>query len=322
MSDPKVYKQIRDKTQNFKRNDQESSRYFNIIKLTQFKKSYELDLKTPELLFDPIYDNMVFLMKFTIIICEKMKRFLKTKFKEQRIEQEERTTLFKLNLTDEERSIMKSMLYRVVFYINQVKNFMQISIQKNIITPKFYLLYTQENNGEFKTLREMQTNLNSIAITDFIKRNKPQLEFIDEYFRRNTMKFLTIRRFKRVFSDDYLKEAILEPMSYFKITPQVRNSICEFYYYYNAMADFFYTFQPMYISPAYLNMKQQKEGNGSTIYKVESKMLENNFRNVVRTTPRVPSTEELKELKNDLVRAKLGLGVRGFLIETLNLLYV
>ena len=315
MNHPKIYQQMMDRTHEFLRNDQESSRYYNIINLTKFKKSYELDLKTTELQFDPIFDNMVFLMKFTFIMCEKIKRFFQRKFQEQGIQDLEQTDLFKLRLEAEERSTLKSIAYRVVYFINQIKNFIVIIIQKNILTPKFYLLYTQQFPGEYKTLRELQTNINGVALTPFIKKNKSKLEFIDLYFRRNAMKFLTIRRFKRVFSQKYLESAIIKAMSFFTVTDTFRTTLCDFMYYYNTYADFFYIFQPTYQSSAYIFLAKEKEGKGSEIQEVQGSTYDEDLKTVIRVVPRKPSAQQLQNFKMDLVKQKVQTGVRGSFVK-------
>lgn len=315
----KLYDQIKERTKNFKRDDQESSRYVNIIKLTRFKKSFELDLKTPELLFDPIYENMVFLMKFTVIICEKIKRFFARKYREQGLERQDATTLFRVKLEKGELSTLKSLAYRVVFYIGQLRNFLEISIQKNILTPKFYLLYSQKHPGEFKTLRELQTSINGVALEQFLKQNKDRLGFVDSYFRRNAMKLLTIRQFKRTFTSKYLKDSVLKTMSFFKVTPDFRNSLCEFYYFYNMLADFFYIFQTDYVSKQYTNYKQQQAGNGSTIFKRRARLRSREFANVVRLQPRLPTTQELKIMSGELVKNNVKLGIGKRVIDNLRL---
>jgi hypothetical protein len=308
-SNPKLFKQIKDRTDTYKRSNQDSSRFFNIINLTKFKKSYELDLKTPELLFDPIYENMVFLMKFTIIICEKIKRFFIHKKTEAGITDEKKTTLFRIQLSSEEKSTVKSLTYRVVFYISQLRNFMMSALQKNIITPKFYLLYTREYPGEYNSLRDMQTNINGLALEQFIKTHKEKLESIDIYFRRNTMKFLTIRSFKRVFEKKYLKDSILVPMSYFKVTPEFRYSLCEFFYFYNILSDFYYIFQPKYMTVEYKEYKNKQTGNGSEIMNHKSTLKAKDFSNIVYDHNRVPkpTNNEISEVNKTLMKKDLGL---------------
>lgn len=291
----------------------------NIIKLTEFKKSYELDLKTPDLLFDPIYENMVFLMKFTIIIAEKIKRFFKRKVKEQKLDTEDETTLYRVELQDNEKSTLKSLTYRVVFYISQLRNFMITAIQKNILTPKFYLLYSQVYPGEFKTLRDLQNNINGIALEQFIKLYKDQLGFVDSYFRRNAMKLLTIRQFKRVFTRDYLKDSVMLAMSYFKVTPEFRNALCEFYYFYNVLADFFYIFQTEYASVQYSNFKQQQDGNGSAVQSQKSNLSHRDFANVIRLKSRAPSQTELKTMEVSLTKKNFGMGLGKKVLDNLKL---
>jgi len=248
-------------------------------------------------------------MKFTIIMCEKIKRFFIHKKKEAGITDENKTTLFRIQLSSEEKSTVKSLTYRVVFYISQLRNFMMSALQKNIITPKFYLLYTREYPGEYNSLRDMQTNINGLALEQFIKTHKEKLESIDIYFRRNTMKILTIRSFKRVFEKKYLKDSILVPMSYFKVTSDFRYSLCEFFYFYNILSDFYYIFQPKYMTVEYKEYKNKQTGNGSEIMNYKSKLKSKDFSNIVydhNTVPK-PTNNEVSEVNKTLMKKDLGL---------------
>ena len=237
------------------------------------------------------------------------------KFKEQKISQNPDTDLFVLELTQEEKSKLKSLTFRVVFYISQLRNFMVNAIRKNILTPKFYLMYTQKHPGEFKTLKDMQTNINGMVLEKFIQSNKDDFPFIGTYFRQNAMKILTIRRFKRVFAMDYLQKSILIPMAYFKATPALRNSICEFFYFYNTLADFFYIYQPIYISKSYEIYKQQRDGNGSKIHRFQPNLKKRDFNNIVKINAREPSHQELKIMKKAINKSKLNTGLGNILMN-------
>jgi len=249
-------------------------------------------------------------MKYSIIIAEKIKRFFLRKQAEQGIDKNKKTTLFRISLTPKEKSILKSNTYRLVFYISQLKNFMVTSLQKNIVTPKFYLLYTHKYPGEYKSLRDMQTNINGLALEQFIKIYKEQLDFVNLYFRRNTMKILTIRSFKRIFGKKYLKDSILVPMSYFKVTPDFRNSLCEFFYYYNILADFFYIFQPLYMTNEYKQFKNKQTGNGSEVQNWKSTLKEVDFRNVIyQNSAPEPTKNELDLMNKSFMKKGLALNL-------------
>lgn len=300
-------------SQNFIRDEKDISRFQPIINLTKFKVSYDFDLVDQELVFDPIYENMVFLMKYSIIILEKLRIFLDRKSKESKGNQLNYLKLELYPISKREKGLVKTLTYRAMFYMAQMRNYLNNMLKKNIITPKFYLMYSKDFPGEYSSLTSMQEDMNILAFEDFIRRNKENLTFISKFFKKNTMKFLTIRSYKRIIEKKYLKSTLLISMAYFKKSIPMRNVLCEFFYYYRAIANIFYIYNPDSATMNHKLRKHNENGNAAVIHSFKVPLEDENLSKIVQINPPEPAKKELVNLKDSLFKknmlTKLGIGI-------------
>lgn len=290
---------ISKKTSLFQLDQTDNSRYQQILDLTLFHKSKDLPLMNYELKFDPIYDNMVFMMKYTVVLLEKVKRFLEKKHHDKDYKENGASNKYQADLRHHERKQLKTITYRAMYYIAQIRNYLLTIIQKKILTPRLFLLYNKERPGQFKTLTDMQTEINSLKFEEFIKINRDQLKYIGVFFKKNMMKILTIRMFKRIITSRYLQSTILLAKSYFNEDYMYRSTICEFFYYYNLLIDLFYLYMPQYTTVEYKIMKEDIEGSYLAIHKATPKLESSELPNVIRTNPRKPSMQELNKIEQN-----------------------
>lgn len=295
------------KTNVFTLDKTDTSRYQQILDLTLFHKSKDLPLDSFDLKFDPIYDNMVFMMKYTIVLLEKVRLFLETRHHDKDYVENGQSNKYQADLRHHERKQVKTIVYRAVYYMSQIRNYLLSIIQKNILTPKLFLLYNKERPGQFHTLTDMQTEINSLKFEEFIKMNRDRLKYIGVFFKKNMMKILTMRMFKRVLSSRYLQSTILLAMGYFSNDYTMRTAICEFFYYYNFLIDLFYLYMPKYITNDYKLAKQDLEGSEMAIHTVTPGLESSELPNVIRWG--VP-----KQTHEELVKIEKRLGTQGLLL--------
>ena len=300
---------ISKKTNIFTLDKTDTSRYQQILDLTLFHKSKDLPLDSFELKFDPIYDNMVFMMKYTIVLLEKVRLFLETRHHDKDYEENGQSNKYQADLRHHERKQVKTIVYRAVYYMSQIRNYLLSIIQKNILTPKLFLLYNKERPGQFKTLTDMQTEINSLKFEEFIKINRDQLKYIGVFFKKNMMKILTMRMFKRVLSSRYLQSTILLAMGYFSNDYTMRTAICEFFYYYNFLIDLFYLYMPKYTTNDYKLAKQDLEGSEMAIHTVTPALENSELPNVIRWGVPNQTHAELVKIEKQLGNQGLLLGI-------------
>lgn len=280
----------------FERKKEDISRFKNIINLTAFKTSKDIDLTEQNLLFDPIHENFVFLLKYTNFLCEKLERFFnKKKNLDVYKKKEKENLIYSIQLTPLERAKVKMVLYRVLFYILQIKNYIKQIIVREIITPKFFLFYSRDHPGEYLNLSDMVKKMNLIEFERYINENKQRLKYIETFFKRNTIQILSLRRFKYVFRNNYLNKVILLAISLTSNSKYVRAVICDFFFFYNFILEYFYIFNPNYMSLEYFYYKQQEKGYNGSLRSTRFENHSNTFQNIVSENfPKIEPIEKNK----------------------------